>query len=133
MTKEEISTTLKQISDLLYLLRCNMTSISRYVSLNEDNPNKEKYKKLAKVSVDNILDAINNDLNKDYAEFVDELLKQFEKEKKETAEEILSWIKEKIQRLQFNYIIALGTCEQIIDYKAKDYGLDADDDVEVDE
>ena len=55
------------LCNLLYLLRCNMTSITRYIRLEDDNKNKDKYKSLADTAVSNILQAINVDYNKDFS------------------------------------------------------------------
>ena len=44
---------------LLYIIRCNMTSITRYIR-NEDEAYDMKYKELAEKAVENILNAINH-------------------------------------------------------------------------
>ncbi len=44
---------------LLYIIRCNMTSITRYVR-NEDETYNIKYKELAEKAVQNILEAVNH-------------------------------------------------------------------------
>lgn len=44
---------------LLYIIRCNMTSITRYIR-NEDEAYDIKYKELAEKAVENILKAINH-------------------------------------------------------------------------
>ena len=48
----------RDYNKLLYIIRCNMTSITRYIR-NENKAYNIRYKKLAEKAVENILEAIN--------------------------------------------------------------------------
>ena len=49
----------RDYNKLLYIIRCNMTSITRYIR-NENKAYNIRYKKLAEKAVENILEAINH-------------------------------------------------------------------------
>ena len=51
-----------EYNKLLYIIRCNMTSITRYVH-NENEMHNIKYKELAEKAVENILEAVNHKEN----------------------------------------------------------------------
>ncbi len=76
---EALNAYAKTTSELAFRARQDMTSITRFVRLEKDSPNYDKYKELAERAVENILKSLND--NPDLAEIEKYIHKHSVKEK----------------------------------------------------